>query len=393
LQPIREAEGMKKRTNIVITALVALLVSALPGASAGPQDGWSSDNVEYVRFVPFEVGTATGAKVVGKYLYVTSWKDFTIYDVSDPENPALVSKTAFAQDTGEEGTGFRFENEDVATNGDILIFSQQLPVEHVFVYDIEDKSNPALIGHLTEGGAHTAECMLDCTWLYGSNGNIWDLRDPSNPVQVKRKWTQGMPVDGAHDLNEVAPGRMLSSSRPIVYLDGRKDPTHPKLLAVGDDDKITGGIHSNRWPNKAKDDLVLFSSESNATVRCDGTNGAFMSWDASKWKKTRSFRLLDIYQLSSGTYTDGSPPANGLGCSAHWFQEHPTFDNGGLVALGSYEHGTRFVDIASSGKIREVGYFVPNAGSTSAAYWVTEELVYAVDYTRGLDILRYTGKV
>jgi LVIVD repeat-containing protein len=382
-----------KRTITVIAALVGLLIGALPGANAGPQDGWASDNVEYVRFVPFETGTATGAKIVGKFMYVTSWKSFSIYDVSDPENPVNMSITPFAKDTADEGTGFRFENEDVATNGKILIFSQQLPVAHLFVYDVEDKSNPVLIGHLTQGGAHTAECLLDCKWLYGSNGNIWDLRDPTKPELQKEKWTEGMPATGAHDLNEVAPGLMLSSSRPIVYLDARKDPTHPKLLAVGDDKKVTGGIHSNRWPNQATDDIVLFSSETNFTGRCSGTNGAFMTWDASNWKKSHAFKLLDAFQFENGTYSDGKPAANAMGCSAHWFQEHPSFDNGGLVALGSYDHGTRFMNVASNGKITEVGYFVPNAGETSAAYWVSDELVYSIDYTRGFDILRYTGKV
>jgi hypothetical protein len=382
-----------KRTIVVIAALAGLLIGALPGANAGPQDGWASDNVEYVKFVPFEAGTATGAKIVGKYMYVTSWKSFSIYDVSDPENPTNLSITPFAKDTADQGTGFRFENEDVATNGKILIFSQQLPVAHLFVYDVEDKSNPVLIGHLTEGGAHTAECLLDCKWLYGSNGNIWDLRDPTKPELQKEKWTEGMPATGAHDLNEVAPGLMLSSSRPIVFLDARKDPTHPKLLAVGDDKKITGGIHSNRWPRQGKDKIVLFSSESNFTGRCSGANGAFMTWDASNWKKTSSFQLLDTFQFENGTYSDGKPAANAMGCSAHWFQEHPSFDNGGLVALGSYDHGTRFMDVASNGKISEVGYFVPNAGETSAAYWVNDELVYSIDYTRGFDVLRYTGKI
>jgi hypothetical protein len=42
-----------------------------------------------------------------------------------------------------------------------------------------------------------------------------------------------------------------------------------------------------------------------------------------------------------------------LGCSAHWFDEHPTYRNGGLVALGYYEHGTRFLDIQRNGKIKE----------------------------------------
>lgn len=381
---------MKKLVTILAATCVAM--TSLAGAEAGPTDGFNSENVEYVTYVPFEAGTATGAKVIGKYLYVTSWKDFSIYDVSDPTAPEMVSKTAFVEDTAQQGTGFRFENEDVATNGRILVFSQQLPVEHVFVYDVEDKTNPVLIGHLQEGGAHTAECILDCKWLYGSNGNIIDLRDPTDPKLMEEKWTEGTPISGSHDVNEIAPGLVLTSSRPIIVLDAKKDPLHPKLKAVGDDEAITGGIHSNQWPRKGKDKIILFSSESNATGRCNGANGAFMTWSAKDYKKG-VLRLLDIYQLQSGTYQDGNPAVNGLGCSSHWFQQHETFRNGGLVTMGAYEHGTRFVDVASNGKIEEVGYFIPHAGSTSAAYWLTEEIVYSVDYSRGIDVLRYTGDV
>lgn len=382
---------MKRTLALLIVAVSCL--SLLTAAQAGPTDGFSSDNVEYVTFVPFEAGTATGARVVGDYLYVTSWKDFTIYDVSDPESPTLMSKTLFAEDAADQGYGFRFENEDVATNGKILVFSQQLPTSDLFIYDIEDKTNPVLIGHLQGAGAHTADCILNCRWLYSSNGNIIDLKDPADPKLMKEKWGEGMPATSAHDVNEVAPGLVLTSSRPIMLLDARKDPVHPKLLSVGDDDKITGGVHSNQWPNQAKDDIVLFSSESNFTGRCSGSNGAFMTWDASKWKQTHSFTLLDSYQLSNGTYSDGEPAANAMGCSAHWFQEHPNFKDGGLVALGSYDHGTRFVDISSSGKIKEVGYFMAYGTETSASYWLTDRLVYAVDYSRGIDVLRYTGKI
>lgn len=381
-------DRIKKLIGLI--AASSLLVTGLSGAEAGPTDGWNSDNVEYVTHVPFEAGTATGARVIGKYLYVTSWKDFAIYDVSDPTAPEMVSRTPFVEDTAAGGTGFRFENEDVATNGKILVFSQQLPVAHVFVYDIEDKTNPELIGHLTEGGAHTAECILNCKWLYGSNGNIIDLRDPTDPKLLDEKWSEGMPSSGSHDVNEIAPGKVLTSSRPIMYLDAKKDPVHPKLLAVGDDEAITGGVHSNQWPRNGKDKIVLFSSESNATGRCNGTNGAFMTWSAKNWRKG-TLELLDIYQLQSGTYQDGNPAVNGLGCSSHWFQQHETFKNGGLVAMGAYEHGTRFVDIAPNGKIKEIGWFIPHGGSTSAAYWLNKEIVYAVDYSRGIDVLRYTG--
>jgi hypothetical protein len=363
--------------------LAAAMVPAGTPAGAGPtQGGVTSDNVEYLGHVPFEVGSATGAKVIGKFMYVTSWKSFSIYDVSDPLNPQRLVTEPF---------GFKFENEDVATNGEIMLFSEQLPQNILHVWDVEDKSNPTQIAELPGGGGHTSECVLDCTYSYSSTGVIVDLRDPTNP-KLAGNWGKKMPAQSAHDVNEEAPGIVLTSSNPIIVLDARKNPAKPKLLAVGQDERVTGGIHSNQWPNGAKDPIVLFSSESNATGRCTGNNGAFMTWDARDYKRTKQLKLMDIYQLSNGTGTDGSPPANGLGCSAHWFQEHETFDKGGLVALGSYEHGTRFVDVAPNGKIKEVGYFMPWAGSTSAAYWMTKDIVYSVDYSRGIDILKYNGK-
>ena len=371
-----------KRTMTLIAA-ATMLIGMFPAAGAGPtQGGVTSDNVEYVGHVPFEVATATGAKIIGKYLYVTSWKTFSIYDVSDPTAPALITTEPF---------GFKFENEDVATNGEILLFSEQLPQNVLHVWDVEDKSNPTEIATLAGGGGHTSDCILNCQYSYSSTGAIVDLRKPTAP-KIVGNWGKGMPATSAHDVNEVAPGMVLTSSNPIMLLDARKDPAKPKLVAVGQSDKVTGGIHSNQWPNKGADDIVLFSSESNATGVCRGSNGAFMTWDGSDWKRTGRLELLDIYQLSNGTGTDGSPPANGLGCSAHWFEQHETFDDGGLVAMGSYEHGTRFIDVAPNGKIKEVGHFMPWAGSTSAAYWVSKDLVYSVDYSRGIDILRYTDK-
>lgn len=368
----------------LLGALMALLMSALPTAAAGPTEGGvASDDVEYVRFVPFEVGTATGIKVVGKYMYLTSWKSFSIYDVSDPEDPELLSTVPF---------GFKFENEDVATNGKILIFSEQLPLSAVHIWDVEDKSNPQQIATLSGSGAHTMSCILKCRYLYGSNGKVIDLRDPANPKEVGN-FLEGMPASGTHDVEEVSPGIVLTSSRPIMVLDARKDPVKPKLVAVGDDDRITGGVHSNKWPRKGKDRFAMFANETNARTRCGDNVGGFSTWDTTGWKKTGQLRLIETYRVSNGTGLDGSPPVNGLGCSAHWFEAHATFKNGGLITGAFYEHGTRFLDISSKGKIEEVGYFMPWGGSTSASYWVTKELVYAIDYSRGIDILRWTGDV
>jgi hypothetical protein len=35
---------------------------------------------------------------------------------------------------------------------------------------------------------------------------------------------------------------------------------------------------------------------------------------------------------------------------------------------------------------------MPHGGSTGASYWITDEIVYSVDYARGIDILRFTDK-
>jgi hypothetical protein len=123
-------------------------------------------------------------------------------------------------------------------------------------------------------------------------------------------------------------------------------------------------------------------------AQIDPGQGPVMTYD--KIEGTRRFKLLDRYRVQNGTYAD-VPAVNALGCSAHWFEVHPTWSNGGLMALGYYEHGTHFLKVTNDGQIRRVGYFLPTAGSTSAAYWVTRNIVYAVDYTRGIDILRYTG--
>jgi hypothetical protein len=136
---------------------------------------------------------------------------------------------------------------------------------------------------------------------------------------------------------------------------------------------------------------MMSAGETNATPRCELGSAAFLTWDASRWKETHTFKTIDSFTLHNGTGTDGSPPVNGMGCSTHWFEHNPTFADGGVVALGAYDHGTRFLHIDSAGKIHEAGYFMPFGAETSAVHWITDRIVYSIDYTRGIDILKYTG--
>ncbi|MDQ3877672.1 MAG: hypothetical protein M3290_04890 [Actinomycetota bacterium] len=384
---------MKRRVLVAAVAVLATIALGVTasGAGAGPGPyGVTSKNVEHVKFVPFEVGTATGANVIGHYLYVTSWKSFSIYDVKNPLNPKRLSTTPF---------GFKFENENVSTNGKILLFAEQAPVDTLHVWDVEDKSNPKEIGTLIGGGTHTATCILHCTYDYGSydlngpqgpstGGSLIDLHDPTKPKQVGY-WNEHLPAEKIHDVVEIKPGMVLTASQPIMYLDARRDPLHPVLLAKGTN--IDKRMHSVIWPNQGRDRFILSTFETNATPRCEAGTGDVTVWDASQWRKTHTFVDIDHWTITNGAYVDGRPPANELGCSPHWLQENPHFHNGGIVAVGYYEHGTRFLRVSPQGKLSEVGYFLPWQGSTSAAYWLTDRIVYSIDYERGIDILRYKG--
>ena len=381
---------MRKLAGLL--AVGAMMLALLPGAQAGPgPHGVSSDDVEHVAFVPFEVGTATGMNFFSKgkddYMVVTSWKSFSIYNINDPLNPVQESQTPF---------GFAFENEDVATNGRIMLFSEELPNSDLHIWDIEDVTNPVEIA-VAPSGEHTTSCILDCKYAYGSEGTITDLRDPANPKVLDGKWGDGAnpPNNNGHDVTEVAPGLVLTSTNPMLFLDARKDPAHPKVLAQSTTQE--GFVHSNQWPRGSKDKFALSTGETwtpGVDSRCSDAKAGLTTWDTSSWKKTRTFKELDTFRMVNGTWIDGNPAVNApFGCSSHWFTAHPKWKNGGLIAAGFYNHGTRFLKVDSKGKISEVGFFLPNGGGTSGAYWVNDRIVYAVDYQRGFDVLKWNGKI
>lgn len=60
-----------------------------------------------------------------------------------------------------------------------------------------------------------------------------------------------------------------------------------------------------------------------------------------------------------------------------------------MLAASDHDSGTHFLKVADDGEITRKGYFLPYGGS--AAYWINRNIVYAVDYTRGIEVLRYTG--
>ncbi|MDQ3964657.1 MAG: hypothetical protein M3277_12225 [Actinomycetota bacterium] len=377
-----------RRILLALVAAAGLALATLAPAGAGPSaGGLSSDNVEWITFQPFQAATGSGAKIIGKHMYVTSWHNFSIYDVSDPLNPQEVSTVPF---------GFKFENEDVDGNDSIMIFSETTPQSILHVWDVEDKSNPVEIASLSGAGEHTMSCLDNCKWLYGSEGGIIDLRDPQNPIKLDKGWNEyvKIPFGNSHDVNEIGPDLVLTSSLPMLLLD-TSNPAKPKLLATSE--QHNEFIHSSKWPRAGKDRFALSTGETwvpGADIRCDETSGAFRTWDTTGWQKGRAFQNVDTYRPPSSTGSDGHlPSGNTFGCSTHWFEHHPDFNNGGIVAVTFFNHGTHFMRVSSKGKISNEGWFIPHAGNAAAAEWLTDRIVYSIDLQRGFDVLKYTGKL
>lgn len=366
---------------------------------------FSSENVEWVTVMPQHTGTA-GGKLVGKHYYLTDPRGVYIYDVADPAAPELVGQLPAFQ----IGPGAALAQEEPDTNGKILLVNAYNPAgpagpagyEALLVVDVTDKAAPTIVGS-TDVADHTWTCILDCTYAIGRTGHIVDLREPTKPERVG-DWREHAPQAAyMHDFEEVSPGRVVGAGQPSLYMDFRT-PLEPKVLATLPSEFATLGYHGSDWPNKGKDRLLLMGAE----VASGGTGGdctdenihAVATYDTTEVLKAdrrgryrgETFKKLSEWRVAGrGVYADGNAPGHTLYCG-HWFDAHPKWRSGGILALAHYDWGTRFLDVDAKGAMEEIGWFQPVRGLTASAKWITNEIVYVHDYTRGLEILRFTGK-
>lgn len=362
-------------TRLLITLAAALAIAPAAAHAQIPGGGFTSDGVEFVKNYAQQFDTAGGVLHEGHY-YITTERDLTIYDTKDPANPVQVGKLQFPE-VGEP----IFTEEDPNTNGKIL------PVENagvLMVIDVSDKKAPKILSTVDMPAQHTISCVLNCTWIYGSEGAIVDLRDPAKP-RVSEKT---LAAADNHDVTEVKPGIVLTSSSPAYLLDANADPENPAVLATTE---MPGFTHANLWPHQATDDFALIGGEATGPGCSEDASATFQTWDTRNWQTDKKFTLVDQFAMSTGV------PAQGANVETtycvHWFDPHPTYANGGLMAIGWYEHGVRFLQISGEGKISEIGWFVPFGGQSSDVDWISGDIVYVADYLRGLDVLRWSGPV
>lgn len=382
----------------------------LPGVG-----GFASEGVEHLAWFPEHNGTA-GGRLLDGFFYVTDPRGVSIYDVSEPASPQLVGSV----DVQQTYLGVALAQEDPDTNGEILLVDayeqgSTAVLGKLMVVDVSDKTAPKVLSSIGVTD-HTWTCINDCTGAIGRSGGIIDLTDPANPVQLPVNWKNvAGAVQYAHDLTEVRPGIVLSSGQPSHLLDVR-DMENPVHLGQVDSSFSYYGYHGNQWPQNGSDRWLLMGTELShrsaqrgaAGYDCnDGGNseGVFHTYDAAAASDALDAYLdgtpLDTkiafgqpageYMLAGrGVWADGNAPGNTLLYCTHWFDAHPTFADGGLVTIAAYDWGTRFLEVDGEGGVTEIGWFQPVGGLTGASYWISEDIVYAMDYRRGMDVLRFT---
>ena len=428
-EPLADGGGRILRRTILVAA-VALLAASSSGAAPLPDTPLLSGNLTLLGTIP-ETGAIGGQIRVVETLYgprqyfvLTTVRGVSVYDLLMPEAPVLVGHLPLPH----------WENEDVNFGDDTLIISQDPQWFFASIYgqpelagglyliDISNLPalsfayvNPATGNRWTAPvgnySGHTTTCTdASCDYAYvngTSSVTIADLRDPSDP-RVAGQFSSG--VGSTHDAQVDEAGILwMVGSGGIAGYDV-SNPVLPRRVST-----TFGSLnyHHNSWRPRADEWTPRAPGDGDPTVRpgelaliteeefyppplgpqtlCQnqGRFGTYWIRDTdalAAGTALASIEQLDVWQTEAAVlgYTPTAPA-----CSAHYLDERD-----GIVAIAWYEQGLRLLDVSDPRDIRQIGYYIGPATVAWNVRWAGEgalggEILYTIDGTRGVDILRF----
>lgn len=229
---------------------------------------------------------------------------------------------------------------------------------------------------------------------------IMDATDPENPVLLATSDPADHEGDGFLQHNNARPnaadwtprsaddGGDAARRGPAGGLPGPASDTAKARLGgtAPGDDPATDPFGGHLRPGE----LVIGNSESNVVPQCDDQSGGLTTFSIAGFDEGAPMEPLHTFRPVNGTWLDGDPGANALGCSGHWFDIQ---DGDDLIAASWYEHGVKVIEVLPDYSMREIGFFQPVVGAAGAASWLVDddgsEYILSTDYVRGLDIIRF----
>jgi hypothetical protein len=402
----------KRGKRIKSLVWLITLVCAVAVATAMPAGGQgvslepplaTSSNVHFLEHIP---GMAAGMNFKDHYAFVTGWSGLTVLDIANPASPTIAGGLPLPH----------FENEDVDLCGNTLIVVNDREAKDLgsvmYVISIANPTSPAINAILPLGltgsgrgsGHITNFVKTDCSqaWIDGGDHvEVVDLRNPAAPRSLGKFESAA----SLSDAFKVSHDTELDSTGTVWNVGGggaagyriTSNPLKPKLLAT------TGAAGRNPSPyndfilhnSQRRGDTLLITEENYIDTDevppggCRG-QGKFETWDLSRLGSgvitPQGTWETELNGMFTGGSVDSKAPVT-VNCSSHWFDAKK-----GIAAVGWYEQGVRFLDYGSPTNITQVGYYIPAAGSTWAAYWSPTdpngEIVYTADAYRGIDVLR-----
>ncbi len=422
-----------------VTALVSVGFATLGVAQADDPPAVDeivhSQNVHVEANIP-KVGPLTDyysdMAFKGNYLFQGSYDGFTVYDISHPKRPRVVSRVNCPGGQGDVS---------VAEHADLLFFSVDFARtsdqcdsapgstgdpnawEGIRIFDISDVTAPRQIAAVrTDCGSHTHTMVpaktRDKVYLYVSSYSPnpafphcqpphdsisiveVPLRDPAaaSVVATPTLFPGGgnTRTSGCHDIT-VYPDRDLAGGACMgdgVLLD-IADRVHPKVIADVQDPNFAFW-HSATFSNDGR--KVIFTDElgGGAAPTCNAEvgpdHGADAIYDITGSGDSRTLSFDSYYKMPR-------PQTDNENCVAHNGNLVPVHGRDVLVQAW-YQGGVSVVDFTDAAQPKEVGYFERGplsdtslvlGGSWSAYYY--NGYVYSSDIQKGLDVLKLTGSL
>jgi hypothetical protein len=372
----------------------------------------------------------------GKLAFHGDYDGFRIVDISDPDDPQLVSRTRCNGDQG-----------DIVVWGNILVRAWNAPkaeprpcdgtvvpagFEGMHIFDISNLSNPQLVGEVELSarpqadapgcGTHTLTLVPD---LADDRVLIYNQTSGGNPalppalqecdwldsIQVPlgnpgaASFLHREPLMGGHAAHDA--GVILGDVNMLAVASGHMSnvfsigaprggtPEDPLFLYTIEEAGVcnTGGpLCNGNWHSAAfswDGEVIILGWEpgGGAAPECEATDppvkkSAFF-YDAGTGAKL-------------GQWTLPRPQSSAENCTIHNYNAVPLRSGRDVLVLGNYQAGTWVVDFTDPANAQTVAWSDPpplvptQLGGAWSSYWYNN-FIYESEITKGLNIFRLSG--
>lgn len=421
--------------GLAATVATAGAMAFVPQAQADPDDVSRSSNVKQVanqaKRSPLDSNFNSDIAFWGDYAFQGNYDGFTIWDISKPKDPQIVSQILCPGGQGDV---------TVTNDGDLLFMSvnyartddtcsseaastgSPTAWEGIRIFDISNLRNPDYVGAVrTDCGSHTNTLVPDeageAAYIYvssyGPSSLYPNCQPPHDSISIIEVPLDepgaasvvakpnlfpdggGLRTSGCHDITaypdrQVAAGACMGDG---ILMD-ISDPVNPQVIDRVSDENFAFW-HSATFSNHGT--KVVFTDElgGGGAPTCNAAigpqRGANAIFDIAGAGSSRDLRFRSYFKIPRHQ-TDNE------NCVAH---------NGSLIPVKGrdvmvqawYQGGVSVFDFTNSSAPEEIGYwdrgalsdeFLTLGGSWSAYYY--NGYVYSSDIQQGLDVLKVSGQ-